>query len=209
MEKIDLHKQYKHLYQPTAKAVGLVDVPALQFAMVDGAIEPGQSPGTSPSFSDALTALYGISFTLKFACKQRKENPIDYTVMGLEALWWVEDGHFDISKPDNWHWRAMILQPDFITPDDFASGVAQLRKKKPSAALDMLRFETFHEGLCVQIMHIGPYSTEPATVAKMEAFALENGYTIRGDHHEIYLGDPRRSAPEKLKTVLRHAVAKA
>ena len=88
--------------------------------MIDGAIEPGQSPGNSPAFSDALTALYGISYTLKFACKQRKENPIDYSVMGLEALWWVEDGHFDITKPDNWHWRAMILQPDFITPDDFA-----------------------------------------------------------------------------------------
>ena len=146
MEKIDLHKQYKHLYQPTAKAVSLVDVPALQFALVDGAIEPGQSPGTSPAFSDALTALYGISYTLKFTCKQRKENPIDYTVMGLEALWWVEDGHFDITKPDNWHWRAMILQPEFITKVDFTAGLADLRKKKPSPSFRSPEFWNISRG---------------------------------------------------------------
>ena len=153
-----------------------------------------------------MQALYGIAYTLKFMSKLRRENPIDYTVMGLEALWWVEDGQFDIQKPDNWHWTAMILQPEHITPDMFAQALEQLRKKKPGPALDLLRFETFHEGLSVQIMHIGPYADEPATLAKMEEFAHQQGYVMRHKHHEIYLGDPRRGDPAKLKTVLRHPV---
>jgi hypothetical protein len=206
MEKLDLRKKYKHLYQPSAKEVEVVEVPPFQFAMIDGEIEPGHSPGSSPSFQQALEALYGISYTLKFASKQRKDNPLDYTVMALEGLWWVEQGEFDINHPGNWRWTAMMLQPDHIRGDMFQEGREQLRKKKPSPALDKMRFGTFNEGLSIQIMHIGPYSEEPATLAKMEAFARENGYRLRGKHHEIYLGDPRRAAPEKLKTVLRHPV---
>lgn len=147
--------------------------------------------------------LKGISYTLKFASKRQKEAPTDYTVMPLEALWWVEDGEFDITKPDNWHWIAMIMQPAHITESMFREALADLRAKRPNPALDRLRLETFTEGLCMQTMHIGPYSTEPETVSKMTAFAAENGYALRGKHHEIYLGDPRRSAPEKLKTVIR------
>lgn len=206
MEKLDLRKQYRHLYLPSAKVVEVVDVPPFQFALVDGQIEPGSSPGLSPAFQQALEALYGISYSLKFMSKLRKENPIDYTVMALEALWWVEDGQFDISHPGGWCWIAMMLQPDHITSDMFEDALVQLRKKKPSPALELLRFETFHEGLSMQIMHVGPYADEPATIAKMHAFAREKGYSLRGKHHEIYLGDPRRSAPEKLKTVLRQPV---
>ena len=209
MEKLDLRKTYKHLYQPSAKKVEVVDVPPLKFAMIDGAIEPGQAPGTSSAFQAAMGALYGISYTLKFASKLAKENPVDYTVMALEALWWVDDGRFDIADPSNWHWRALMLQPDHITPAMFAAGLDQLRKKRPNPAIDGLRLETFHEGLCVQTMHVGPYAEEPATVAKMETFARENGYAMAGRHHEIYLGDPRQAAPEKLKTVLRHGVSRA
>jgi hypothetical protein len=208
MDKLDLRKQLKHQYKPSAKQVEVVNVPPMQFAMVDGTIEPGCSPGDSPSFAAALEALYGISYTLKFMSKQRAQDPLDYTVMGLEALWWVEDGLFNISQPDNWYWTAMILQPDHITRELFQEGLGSLRKKKDNPALDLLRLETFHEGLCVQIMHIGPYSDEPATVEKMETFARENGYTmLPGKHHEIYLSDPRRTEPSKLKTVLRHPVA--
>ena len=206
MDKLDLKKAYKHLYQPSAKAVVVVDVPALQFVMIDGAIEPGESPGTSPAFQDAMQALYGISYTLKFASKLRAENPIDYTVMALEALWWVEDEDFDITRPDNWHWRAMMMQPDHITDAMFQEALVQVRAKKPSLALDLLRFETWREGLSVQIMHIGPYAEEPATITKMDAYARENDYHMRGRHHEIYLGDPRRADPAKLKTVLRHPI---
>jgi hypothetical protein len=206
MIKLDFRKAYKNLYQPSAKSVSLVEVPEFQFAMLSGAIEPESSPGMSPAFKEALNALYGISYTLKFMSKQALENPVDYSVMALEALWWVEDGQFDINKPDNWHWQAMILQPEHITPAMFAEGVARLRKKKPSPCVERLRLETFAEGLCMQIMHIGPYADEPATVAKMDAFALQRGLQKRGRHHEIYLGNPLMADPEKLKTVLRHPV---
>jgi hypothetical protein len=209
MPKIDLRKELKYLYAPSARQVALVDVPEFQFAQIDGAIEPGQAPGTSHAFEQALSALYGITYTLKFMSKLRADDPIDYTVMTLEGLWWVEEGEFDITQPGNWRWTMMILQPDHITPAMFAEGLALLRKKRgDSPALDKLRLARFHEGLALQIMHVGPYANEPATIARMDAFAQENGYRMIGKHHEIYLGDPRTAAPEKLKTILRHPVAR-
>ncbi len=213
MKKLDLKKDLKYLYAPSAKKVEAVKVPRLQFAMIDGMIEKGQSPGTSPQFSEALNALYGISYTLKFMCKQRKVEPIDYPVMALEGLWWIEDGAFDITKPDNWLYTVMILQPDFITRKLFDEALTQLRKKRgDSPAFAKLRLEKFAEGLVMQTMHVGPYATEPATVERMKAFAEENGYRdcvgFGGKHHEIYMGDPRRAKPEKLKTILRHPIEK-
>jgi len=221
LKKLDLKKELQYLYRPSAKQVELVKVPKFNFAMVDGRIEPGQSPGTSPGFGEALEALYGVSYTLKFMSKLRQADPIDYPVMALEALWWVEDGQFDITRPGNWCWRAMILQPAHITRRMFAEALDRLREKKPSPGLEKLRLEPYLEGLCVQTMHIGPYATEPGTVARMQAFAAEQGYAERHerevrqgrlaiyDHHEIYLGDPRRAKPEKLQTVLRHPVKRA
>ena len=204
--KLDLRKELKYLYNPSPKKVEIIDVPFFQFAMVDGGIEAGSSPGLSESFQEAIQALYGISYTLKFMSKQRPENPIDYSVMALEALWWVESGDFDITRPDDWRWTAMMLQPNHITRAMYEEALAQLRKKKPGSSLDQLRLEAFHEGLSMQIMHIGPYAKEPATIAKMHEFARENGYVLHGRHHEIYLGDPRRADPAKLKTVLRQPV---
>lgn len=210
MLKHDLRQELKHLYSPSARQAQFVDVPDLQFVMIDGAIEAGQGPSTSPTFEAALGALYGIAYTLKFAAKQRPDNPIDYPVMALEALWWVEDGDFELSRPDNWRWTAMILQPAHITPTHFAEALETLhRKRGDSPALAQLRLARFHEGPCVQIMHIGPYAEEPATVARLDAFAQAQGYVMGGRHHEIYLGDPRRAAPEKLKTILRHPVRPA
>ena len=208
MKKLDLRRMFKHLYQPPARKVEVVEVPELAFAMLDGRIEKGHAPGDSPAFLDAIQALFGISYTLKFQSKLRKKDAIDYPVMALEALWWVEDGRFELSKPDNWCWRAMMMQPEHITADMFAEALVQLRSKKPSPALEHLRLERFCEGLCIQTMHVGPYSTEPVTVERMHAFALENGYLVANQHHEIYLGDPRRTEPEKLKTVLRHQAEK-
>lgn len=212
MEKLDLRTMYKNLYNPSAKNASIVEVPALKFAMIDGAIEPDSSPGTSPAFQEALQALYGISYTLKFMSKADKNNPIDYPVMALEGLWWISGGEFDIRKPGNWLWTAMIMQPDHITDDVFQEGLAQLKRKKPSPGLGRLRLETFQEGLCVQIMHIGPYATEPVTVDKLREFMSANSLRdligSGGKHHEIYMGDPRRSDPSKLKTVLRHPVGR-
>lgn len=210
MQTLDLRKTLKHLYSPSPKLPAFVDVPSFQFAMVDGAIEPGMAPNTSPSFAVALEVLYGISYTLKFMAKQRAQDPIDYPVMPLEALWWIEQGEFDYQKKDNWCWRAMIMQPDHITLDMFAEALAKLRKKLDGGGgLDLLRCERFHEGMAVQIMHLGPYSEEPATIERMRAFAAEHGFRLHNRHHEIYLGDPRRTAPEKLKTVLRHPVERS
>ncbi len=209
IKKLDLKKQYKHLYVPSAKQVAMVEVPEFNFIMIDGVIQPDETPETSQDFQNAMGALYGASYTLKFMSKLRKRNPIDYTVMALEGLWWTDSGEFDFTKKEPWKYTVMMMQPEHITVEMFQEALEQLAKKKPNPALGRLRFERFREGLCVQIMHVGPYAEEPATIAKMHAFAQENGYRLRGKHHEIYLGDPRRAKPEKLKTVLRHPIEKA
>ncbi|NMC80465.1 MAG: hypothetical protein GYA59_13980 [Chloroflexi bacterium] len=209
MEKIDLRKELKYLYAPSAKKVEVVDVPAFNFAMLDGQLEAGQPPAESPVFQEALTALYGISYTLKFTSKLRKVDPIDYAVMALEGLWWVDSGEFDFNSREPWKWTLLMMQPDHITPEMFQDALEQVTKKRPNPALSRMRLESFAEGTCMQIMHLGPYSEETHTIEKMNAFARSNGYTLCGKHHEIYLGDPRRAKPEKLKTVLRHPIQKA
>jgi hypothetical protein len=209
MKKLDLKKELKYLYAPSASKVEIVDVPNFNFAMIDGEIEPGQTPGTSREYQDTIGALYGASFTLKFMSKLRKKNPIDYPVMALEGLWWTESGEFDFNKKEPWKWSMMIMQPQDITNEMFQEALTQVRKKRDSPALSKIRLEAFHEGLSMQIMHVGPYSEEPRTIAKMHDFARENSYTVRGKHHEIYLGDPRRAKPEKLRTILRHPIAKS
>jgi hypothetical protein len=209
VKKLDLRKELKYLYAPSASKIETVDVPNFNFAMIDGEIEPGQTPGTSQEYQDAIGALYGASFTLKFMSKLRKKNPIDYTVMALEGLWWTDSGEFDFNKKEPWKWTMMIMQPQHITNEIFQEALQQVRKKKDNPALSKIRLESFHEGLSTQIMHVGPYSEEPRTIEKMHEFARENGYTLRGKHHEIYLGDPRRAKPEKLRTILRHPIAKS
>ncbi len=214
IEKLDLKKQLKHLYQPPSKMVTVVDVPELQFAMIDGRIEPGLMPGDSPQFAAGIGALYGVSYTLKFMSKKRATDPIDYTVMALEGLWTTPEGGADYATSDQWLWTLMMMQPEHITAQMFAEAIDQLRAKRAKeedsgaalAALDRVRLERFKEGESIQIMHIGPYADEPATLAKMDAFAKDNGYVMHGRHHEIYLGDPRTAKPENLRTVLRHAV---
>lgn len=206
MEKLDLKKQLKHLYLPSAKTVSVVEVPEMQFVMLDGRIEPDETPETAPFFQDAIGALYGISFTLKFMSKLREKDPIDYTVMALEGLWWTDSGEFDFNKKEPWQCTLLMMQPDHINEAMFRDAMQELSEKKPNPRLDKLRFERFEEGLSIQMMHIGPYADEPRTLSKMKAFAAETGYTYRGRHHEIYIGDPRLAKPEKLRTVLRHPV---
>jgi hypothetical protein len=209
MEKLDLKKELKYLYSPSAKKVEQLAVPRFQFLMINGAIEPGKDPGTSPLFQENMQALYGAAFTLKFMLKLRQENPVDYPVMALEGLWWVEDGQFDITIKDNWFYTLMILMPDLVMPEMVTDAVDQLRKKKGDLpGFSCLCLVSFEEGLSIQILHIGPYDAEPASVEKMDAYALENGLVKTGKHHEIYLGNPLRADPAKLKTILRHPVAK-
>lgn len=213
MKTVDLKKKWKHLYSPSAKAIGVVEVPRLQFAMINGSIEKGRSPGISPGFQEATQAIYSIAYTLKFMLKKRTTNAVDYPVMALEGLWWVKDGIFDIAVQDNWLYTLMILQPDVMTDEVFQAGLAEVRRRRgDNASLARLRLSKFEEGLCMQIMHVGPYSAELATVEKMRAFAEANGYRDGigrgGKHHEIYLGDPRKANPARLKTILRHPIDK-
>jgi hypothetical protein len=208
VEKIDLRKQLRHLYNPSAKQAQIIQVPRFQFVMIDGTVAPGTPPAESEEFQDCLQAAYGAAFTLKFTSKLRKVDPIDYTVMALEGLWWVDSGVFDFQKKEPWRFTLMILQPDHIKDEMFVEAIEQIKKKRDHPSLARLRLASFEEGLAVHIMHIGPYSSEPDSLEKMVTFANENGYNLHGKHHEIYLGDPRRANPEKLKTILRHPVEK-
>jgi len=208
MMKIDLKKKLKHLYAPSPKEVVIVNVPEFQFVMIDGRMRSGETPASSQDFQDAMHALYGISFTLKFMSKLRDKNPIDYTVMALEGLWWTHSGKFDFKRKDQWKWTMMIMQPNHITEQMYQDALDKVKEKKVNPTLSRARFDSFQEGLCMQTMHIGPYDDEPQTIERMNAFAKENGYRPHGKHHEIYLGDPRRCKPERLKTILRNPVVK-
>lgn len=215
METVDLKRQWRHLYQPRPGGFEVVEVPELPFLAIDGRIEPGQAPGTSPGFATATEALYGLAYTLKFMLKNRAEAPVDYPVMALEGLWWVTDAHFDLAEPDNWHYTLQILLPDVVGESEFADGRAALRAKRGHRPeFDDLRLQRFAEGKCVQVLHVGPYVSEPETLVGLPDFLTESGLVdlvgpAGGKHHEIYLGDPRRAAPEKLRTILRHPVRPA
>ncbi len=204
MPKLDLKKQLKHLYQPSVRKVVLVDVPRMSFLMIDGRGDPNTSQG----FQEAVDALYGVSYRVKFGLKQQGIGP-EYTVMPLEGLWWMADGReFDMNAKDDWDWTLMIMQPDHIRKGIVELATAQLQEKKDPPALSRMRFESFEERLCAQIMHMGPYAEEGPTIRKIHDFAQQEGYRLRDKHHEIYLGDPRRTKPERLKTVLRQPVEK-
>jgi hypothetical protein len=203
MDTLDLKKQYAPLLKPSAKQAQFVDVPRLPFLMIDGAGDPNSTP-----FEEAVGALYSAAYTLKFAI--RKARAIDYPVMALEGLWWVEGNapfsSYSYTARDNWRWTAMIMLPDFITAVDVASAVTAAQQKKPNPALARLRLEQLEEGKVAQIMHLGPYATEPATVEALHTFVEAEGYHLHGKHHEIYLSDPTRTVPERMKTILRHPV---
>jgi hypothetical protein len=210
VKKLDLKKQYKSLYNPTSKQVTTIQVPRFNFIMIDGTILANTPVAEAPDYLGALETLYGLSYTLKFMIKKRKQNPINYPVMPLEGLWWTKDSHkkFTVSHKEDWFFTAMIMQPELITQKLFEEAREQLRVKKNPARITEARFESLEEGMVMQIMHLGPYSEEPVTIEKMVTFAAEKGYRVHGRHHEIYLGDPRRTKPEKLKTVLRHPIKK-
>ena len=202
MKKIDYKKKLKHLYGPSSKKIVIVEVPPMNYFMGDGEGGPA-----AESYQQAIEALYGLSFTVKFDVK--KGVGLDYTVMPLEGLWWAKDiTAFSADRKDEWLWKMMIMQPDYVTAKHVNAATKQLREKKNPLALDKIRFESYHEGPSVQILHIGPYDDEGPTIAQMHKFIDENGYQLHMKHHEIYLSDPRRSKPEKLKTVLRQPITK-
>lgn len=203
MKKIDFKKVLKHLYEPSARDVALVEVPRMNFLMVDGEGDPN----TSKSFSDAIEALFPLSYTLKFMVKQG-ETGADYGVMPLEAIWWADDmSAFSTGSKDDWKWTLMIMQPEFITPAMVEEATQEVQRKKRPAALPLVRFEAFDEGKAAQIMHIGPFADEGPAIRKVHEFIEERGSNRTGRHHEIYLSDIRRAAPEKWKTIVRQPMS--
>ncbi|WP_066685324.1 GyrI-like domain-containing protein [Christensenella intestinihominis] len=202
-DKLDYKKEYKDLYLPKAKPM-LVDVPPINFIMVDGKGAPGGA-----EYQGAVGALYALTFTIKMSKMggMQPEGYFEYVVPPLEGLWYGSEEGFDLERRDEWRWISMIRQPEFVTPDVFGWAVEECRRKKPDVDVSKARLETFREGLCVQMMHIGPYSGEAETIKKLHRYIGENGLeNMTGNerkHHEIYLGDPRRTAPERLRTVLR------
>jgi hypothetical protein len=205
MSKVDFKKKHKELYAPPRKFV-IVDVPEMQFLMVDG----HGDPNVAPEYQDAVEALYAVAYKIKFASK--KQLGQDYVVPPLEGLWWAEDMDVFSTARDKsqWDWTMMIMTPGWITPEIFADVIEQVRVGKNPTALEKVRLESYHEGLSVQILHVGSYDDEGPTLMKLHnEFIPENGYVEDGKHHEIYLNDPRRVAPEKLKTVLRQPIRKS
>lgn len=199
VEKIDFKKSMAQFYLPSAKEFTLIDVPPMNFLMIDGR----GNPNTSPEYQEAVQALYTLAFTLKFALKRQ----VDYTVPPLEGLWWAEDmrSFLDADK-DAWLWTMMIMQPEVVTPTAFEQALAEALRKKGVPALGRVRLERFHEGLSAQILYFGAYADEGPTIQRMHEFIHAQGHVLRGKHHEIYLGDPRRTAPAKLRTVIRQPV---
>lgn len=201
MKKIDLKKELQSFYQPSAKAVALVEVPAMNYLMIDGEGDPN----TSKSYAEAIEALFAVAYTVKFSVKKSQE--IDYGVMPLESLWWADDmSAFSTGDKAKWQWTAMIMQPSFVTAKIVADAVADVKKKKNPPAIGKLRFESLTEGPCAQTLHIGPFSEEGPTIARVHEFIRARGKLV-GKHHEIYLSDIRKADPAKGKTVVRQPLA--
>jgi hypothetical protein len=205
MSKIDFKKEFKHLYGPGSEEFEVVDVPKFNFLMVDGRGDPN----TAQAYQDAVEAIYAVAYRIKFGSKRTLDK--DYVVPPLEGLWWAEDMDVFTSALDKsaWEWTMMILQPDWINVERFETARAEVSSKKNLAALPRLRLETYHEGMCVQIMHHGSYDDEAPTLHRLHhEYLPANDLEPVGKHHEIYLSDPRKSPTNKLKTVLRQPVRK-
>ncbi len=214
MNKLDFKKQYKELYAPK-NSPSLIDVPAMQFIMVDGHGNPNDEDG---EYQKAVELLYTLSYTIKMNCiDYSSPYAYAYIVPPLEGLWWLEDIHdMDFSQKDRYCWTSMIRQPELVTLEHFEKAKQIISRKKPEIDLSKAKLETYTEGLCIQCMHTGPYDEEPATLERMEEYRQSiardidiGGLTVEGKikrHHEIYLGDPRKTKPERMRTILRHPI---
>ncbi len=198
MQIVDLKKELKQLYQPSAKEVCEVQVPPMNFLMIDGEGDPN----TSQCYAEAVEALFSVSYTIKFMVK-KGTLATDYGVMPLEGLWWADDmSSFSVNDKSKWKWTMMIMQPAFVTKEIIANAIAEVKRKKDPPALAKLRVEKFAEGRCAQTVHIGPFSEEGPTIERVHHYIAARGKRI-GKHHEVYLSDIRKADPTKWKTVIR------
>lgn len=203
MKKIDYKKVLKSLYTATSEGITVVDVPPMNFLMIDGKGDPN----SSGEYRDAVGALYAVSYTIKFMVKKGRPQ-IDYGVMPLEGLWWVPDMKtFSVEKKDEWLWRMMIMQPVVVTASIVSDAFETVRRKKNLPALDNIRFGEFDEGSAVQTLYRGPYRDEGPVIAQLHSFIAETGSKPAGKHHEIYLNTPRTSTPVNLKTIIRQPMS--
>ena len=205
MSKLDLKREYKALYSASASIVTVVEVPRLHYLMVDGAGDPNGSA----EYVAAIQALFSLSYALKFALKKGPQA-FDYAVMPLEGQWWVDDlSSFSYIERSGWRWTAMVLQPDAVTAALIAEQRAAVARKKELPALDRVRFEALTEGTAAQLLHVGSFKDEPPTIERLHAEIAARGLKLVGKHHEIYLTDVSRTAPEKLRTIIRQPVIQA
>lgn len=202
--KLDLKRELRELYTATRQPE-VIEVPKLAFLMIDG----HGDPNTAPEYAEAVQALYTVAYTAKFATKNGPDG-VDFTVMPLEGLWWTPDmSTFSTADKSAWDWTMMIAQPDHVTLEVAEQARAAAAAKKGFAAIDRVRYEHFTEGPAAQVLYFGPYANEGPTIQTLHEFIAEQGHSLAGKHHEIYLSDPRRSAPEKLKTIIRQPILRA
>jgi hypothetical protein len=198
--KVDFKKTLKNLYNPPKGVFHIVDVPKLNFIMIDGCGDPNKSA----DYQQAVEALYAMSYEIKFALKSQG---FDHIVPPLEGLWWMENmNEFTLANKDSWEWTMMIMQPEWVTGEWVEKVRDEAYKKKRLPLLKKARFKPYDEGLSVQIVYTGAYENEARTIADIHTFIKNNRYQTNGKHHEIYLGDPRKTSPEKLKTILRQPI---
>ena len=196
--KVDFKRELREVYSAKRDAT-FVEVPELRFAMVDGHGDPNQAP----EYSEAVQALYSVSYAARFALK-RAPVGLDYGVMPLEGLWWAQDmAAFTIGDRSSWVWTMMIMQPAQVTVEAFEAACAAASRKKPLAAIERLRLQPFSDGRSAQLLHVGPYATEGPTIQRLHAFIADHDCEPVGKHHEIYLNDPSRTAPQNLRTIIR------
>lgn len=201
MQKVNYRQLLSNLYNPPRKAPVIVDIPSMNFLMIDGQGDPN----TAKEYQEAIQTLYPVAFGVKFALKTA--GIADYVVLPLEGLWWVDNMEkWSMDRRDEWKWTLMIMQPSPVTEEYVNKAIEQTKLKKPVPSLSKLRFEAYHEGLSVQIMYFGPYSNEGSTIERLHKFAHEQGYELRGKHHEIYLSDPRKTVASRLKTIIRQPI---
>lgn len=198
MLKVDLKKELKQFYQPSAKEVVRVEVPTFQFLMIDGKGDPN----TSPEYAGAVEALFSVSYTAKFMLKKAGQG-IDYAVMPLEGLWWSDDmSTFVTNERSEWRWTMMIMQPEFVEAALIQSAMSEVKRRKAISSVDSLRLEKFTEGSCAQILHVGPFSEEGPAIQRVHDFIGQHS-RLAGKHHEVYLSDIRRASPARWKTIIR------
>lgn len=203
MQTIDYRAANRFLLNPKPGIVELIQIPPTRYLMLDGQGDPN----TSEDYRGSFAALYGLAYGLKFHYK--KQEDIDYNLLAIEGLWWADPaGSFSMDQRKNWLWTMMLSIPEFIPDSLIQTFKIELMRKKNIPQMEQLYTSWLDEGVCFQIMHIGPYAAEPPTIQFLHSEIQSQGYTLRGKHHEIYLGDPRKSKPEKLKTILRQPVSR-